>query len=327
MFDDSIMFFGKGIESSLKSNLEGLFKKNEIVFFDIEGGSFADGESRILLSGKEKSVRGLDVFLFHSTAQPDTNLISLFITLDSLKRASAEKITVIIPYFGYARQDRKTQGREPISASCISRLIENSGAHRVVCIDLHAGQIPGFFTIPADDLKTAKLFAKRIKEDFCNKIDNLSIASPDAGGAKRVEEMSSLVNISSDFVICHKKRNGADNVKGFKIIGDIKGRDILIFDDITSTCSTLYKSAKAMLEAGAKSVSIAVVHFACTQDRCSKIKNEFDWSIIHKKYTTNSHPQSVIAQKELGFQIIDLSDLLFETVRRIIKHESVSSLF
>jgi len=159
----------------------------------INAENFSDGEIRVQI---KNNVRGKEIFVIQSTNPPADNLLELLIIVDALKRASAEKITVIIPYFGYARQDRKTQGREPITAKLMANVIESAGVNRVVSVDLHAGQIQGFFNVPLDDLKTVKLFAEQIKKDFSD-FSNLVIASPDAGGATRAEKLSSYMPGSS----------------------------------------------------------------------------------------------------------------------------------
>lgn len=318
---DSIIIFGSAM-SDLRDQLKKLFGRSGHNFCDTKLISLTDGETLPIIP---ESVRGLEVFLFQATSQPDSNIMELLLTIDALKRASAEKITVIIPYFGYSRQDRKTQGREPISAKVICTCLEALGVDRLVCLDLHAGQTQGFFKGPLDDLSPKKIIAQQIKEDF--DLKNVVIASPDAGGTKRCEAMVNLL-ANTSLVICHKDRNNTiDNVKKITIVGDITGKDVIIIDDITSTGNTLTNTATEMFNKGAKTVSIVVTHFACNPEMATILKENFDWNILYKKYTTNSHPCSLWAKAILNFTILDVSELFFQTVLRIINHESVSEMF
>lgn len=295
-------------------------KLNFDVCGEINCENFSDGEIRIQI---KNNVRGKDIFVIQSTNPPADNLLELLVIIDALKRASAEKITVIIPYFGYARQDRKTQGREPITAKLMANVIETAGANRVVCVDLHAGQIQGFFNVPMDDLKTVKLFAEQIKKDFTN-FENIVIASPDAGGAKRAEKLSSFIPGSS-WVICHKNRNHSlkDNVGDFKILGEVKDKDVIIIDDVTSTFSTIKGSATEILNQGAKTVSAGIAHWACPNEVTDKLK---EGTNIKNIYITNTCPRSSYPVSLGICKEIDVSQLISETILRIVNHDSVSSL-
>ncbi len=286
----------------------------------INAENFSDGEIRVQI---KDNVRGKEIFVIQSTNPPADNLLELLVIIDALKRASAEKITVVIPYYGYARQDRKTQGREPITAKLMANLIETAGADRVICVDLHAGQIQGFFNVPMDDLKTVKLFAEQIKKDFTN-FEDIVIASPDAGGAKRAEKLSSFIP-GSTWVICHKNRNHnlKDNVSGFKILGEVENKDVIIIDDVTSTFSTIKGSATEILNQGARSVSAGVAHWACPNEVADKIKEGTD---IKNIYITNTCPRASYPV-EIGIaKEIDVSELISETILRVVNHDSVSSL-
>ncbi len=286
----------------------------------INAENFSDGEIRVQI---KNNVRGKEVFVVQSTNPPADNLLELLIIVDALKRSSAEKITVIIPYFGYARQDRKTHGREPITAKLMANVIESAGVNRVVCVDLHAGQIQGFFNVPMDDLKTVKLFAEQIKKDFSD-FNNLVIASPDAGGAKRAEKLTSYMPGSS-WVICYKNRHhdGKDSVSDFKILGDVKDKDVVIIDDVTSTFSTIKGAATEILNQGAKSVSAGIAHWACPDEVTDSLKGHTDITNI---YITNTCPRATYPISLGVAKEIDVSKLLSETILRIVNHDSVSGL-
>jgi len=295
-------------------------KLNFSVCGDIDCENFSDGEIRVKI---KNNVRGKEVFVMQSTNPPAENILELLIIIDALKRASAEKITVIIPYYGYARQDRKTKGREPITSKLTANLIEAAGASRVICIDLHAGQIQGFFNVPMDDLKTIKLFAEQIKQDFTD-FNNIVIASPDAGGAKRAEKLCACIPGSS-LVICHKTRDYVkkDSVNNFKILGEVKDKDVVIIDDVTSTFSTIKGASTEILNMGAKSVSAGITHWACPDEVADNLKKGSD---IKNIYITNtcpraSYPISLGVAKE-----IDISKLISETILCIVNHDSVSKL-
>ncbi len=295
-------------------------KLNFNVCGEVDCENFSDGEIRVKI---KNNVRGKEVFVIQSTNPPAENLLELLIMIDALKRASAEKITVVIPYYGYARQDRKTKGREPITSKLTANLIETSGASRVICVDLHAGQIQGFFNVPMDDLKTIKLFAEQIKKDFTD-FNNIAIASPDAGGAKRAEKLCSYVPGSS-LVICHKTRDYVkkDSVSNFKILGEVKDKDVVIIDDVTSTFNTIKGASSEILNMGAKSVSAGITHWACPNEVADNLKKGSD---IKNIYITNtcsraSYPISLGVAKE-----IDISQLISDTILCIVNHDSVSKL-
>lgn len=316
-----LIFSGRNSQTLSQKICDYLNKKlNFNVCGEINCENFSDGEIRVQI---KNNVRGKEVFVIQSTNSPADNLLELLVIIDALKRASAEKITTIIPYFGYARQDRKTHGREPITAKLMANLIETAGANRVVCVDLHAGQIQGFFNIPMDDLKTVKLFAEQIKKDFTN-FENIVVASPDAGGAKRAEKLASYMPGSS-WVICYKNRHhdDKDNVSDFKILGEVKNKDVIIIDDVTSTFSTIKGSATEILNQGAKTVSAGIAHWACPNEITDKLKQGTNITTI---YVTNTCPRSSYPISLNIAKEIDVSQLISETILRIVNHDSVSSL-
>lgn len=219
---------------------------------DIIVKKFSDGEMQPII---QESVRGSYVFFIQSTFPPADNLLELLLSIDSAKRASANYITAVIPYFGYARQDRKDKPRVPISAKLIAKMLEAAGADRIVTMDFHADQIQGFFDIPVDHLKSNAIFLPFLEQ---RDLSNTIFASPDVGGVKRARSYSKVFN--KNLVICDKEREIANKVKAIKVIGDVKGKDVILIDDLVDTAGTLCKAAEAMLLEGAKSVSAICTH-------------------------------------------------------------------
>ena len=207
----------------------------------------------------DENVRGEDVFVIQSTSFPaNDNLMELLICMDALKRASAKRITAVIPYFGYARQDRKTGGRTPISAKLVANLITRAGADRVLTMDLHAGQIQGFFDIPTDNLVAIPVFARDIKENYGKKASDLMIVSPDVGGVVRVRALADRLN--AEIAIVDKRRPKPGQSEVMNIVGDVSGRRCILFDDIADSAGTLVNAAAALMERGAKEVSAFISH-------------------------------------------------------------------
>src|SRR6185503_1897136 len=216
---------------------------------------FADNEVWVTI---DENVRGEDVFILQSTSYPaNDHLMELLVCIDALKRASARRITAVTPYFGYARQDRKMGGRTPISAKLVSNLITRAGADRVLTMDLHSGQIQGFFDIPTDNLQAAPLMAADIKESYA-KAGDLLIVSPDAGGVVRALTLASRLH--ADLAIVDKRRSGPGQSEVANIIGDVSGRRLIMFDDIVDSAGTLCSAAQSLMDAGAKEVSAYVTH-------------------------------------------------------------------
>ena len=232
---------------------------------DIIVKKFSDGEMQPII---QESVRGSYVFFIQSTFPPADNLLELLLSIDSAKRASANYITAVIPYFGYARQDRKDKPRVPISAKLIAKMLEAAGADRIVTMDFHADQIQGFFDIPVDHLKSNAIFLPFLEQ---RDLSNTIFASPDVGGVKRARSYSKVFN--KNLVICDKEREIANKVKAIKVIGDVKGKDVILIDDLVDTAGTLCKAAEAMLLEGAKSVSAICTHPVLSGNAYENIEN------------------------------------------------------
>jgi ribose-phosphate pyrophosphokinase len=278
---------------------------------------FADGEIHLK---SEESVRGKEIYILQSTNPPTDNLFELLIMIDSLKRASAEKITVIIPYYGYARQDRKTRGREPITAKLVSNLIETAGANRVISIDLHAGQIQGFFDIPSDNLTASLLFARYFLD---RKLEDIVVVSPDVGGVNRAKHLSNMIQ-GSTLAICSKNRIGKDIVESIKLIGEVKDKTAIIVDDIISTASTLRLASQEIEKQGAKAIFACATHGIFIGNSLENLNN----CPIREVLVTDSVKidiQKLDSCKKI--QIVSVAPLIGEVIRRIQNQDSVSEVF
>jgi ribose-phosphate pyrophosphokinase len=278
-------------------------------------GHFNNGETQVKI---DESVRGQDVFLIQTTSFPvNDHLMELLIMIDAAKRASAKTITAIIPYYAYARQDRKTRGREPITAKLIADLLTTAGATRVVTIDLHAGQIQGFFNIPMDNLVGVPLLA----EFFIGKhLENPIVVSPDLGGVTRARQMADL--IGAPIAIIEKRRPMPGVAEVMNIIGSVEGRDAIIVDDIIDTAGSLTEGANALKEFGAKTIYAACTHPVLSAPATERIAN----SCIEEVIVTNSIPIPPEKQHE-KIKVVSLAPLFGEAIMRISKNRSVSSLF
>jgi ribose-phosphate pyrophosphokinase len=278
-------------------------------------GSFSDGEVQVEI---EESVRGMDTFVVQSTCPPvNHNLMELLIMIDALKRASADRITVVIPYYGYARQDRKVLPRTSISARLVANLITVAGASRILAMDLHAGQIQGFFDIPVDHL-----YALPVQLGYLKKIKGeVVVVSPDAGGVERAREFGKRLNAS--LAIIDKRREKANVSKVMHIIGNVKGKVAIILDDMIDTGGTIVKAAEAIMQNGANSVYACCSHPVLSGNAVEKIKN----SSIKELIVTNTIPLSEEARKLDKIKVLDVSPVLGEAIKRIHRDESVSSLF
>jgi ribose-phosphate pyrophosphokinase len=279
---------------------------------------FADNEVWVTI---DENVRGEDVFVIQSTSYPaNDNLMELLICIDALKRASAKRITAVMPYFGYARQDRKTGGRTPISAKLVANLITRAGADRVLTMDLHSGQIQGFFDIPTDNLLAAPLMAADIKENYA-KTSELMIVSPDVGGVVRALALASRLH--ADLAIVDKRRSGPGKSEVANIIGDVAGRRLIMFDDIADSAGTLCSAAQSLIEAGAKEVSAYVTHGVLSGAAAERVKT----SVLKELVITDSvgQPDAIRAAEKI--RIVSCASLLGEAIRRIANEESVSKLF
>ncbi|MFC1781876.1 ribose-phosphate diphosphokinase [Planctomycetota bacterium] len=284
------------------------------------GGSkisvFPDGEKAIRI---EDDVRGRDCFVIQSTSKPvDEHLVELLIYLDCLKRASAMRITAVIPYFGYARQDRKDEGRVPITAKLVANIITTAGADRVLAIDLHTHQLQGFFDIPVDHL-TGELVLSKYFWD--RKISNLTVTSPDVGNLKIASRYTAT--LGGDLAIVHKRRISGSKVEAQELIGQVKGRNILMCDDIISTASTVCSAAQLVKERGAEKIYVGATHgvFA-SQALVSLAKAAIDEIVV-----TDTIAQSEEVEKNGKIKVLSVSAMLGEAIKRIHRNESVSNLF
>jgi ribose-phosphate pyrophosphokinase len=283
---------------------------------NVNVGTFSDGEIQIEIN---ENVRGTDVFLIQSTCTPvNNNLMELLILIDAMKRASAERITAVIPYYGYARQDRKAAPRAPISAKLIADLLTTAGANRVLTMDLHAGQIQGFFNIPVDNLYASPIIFKYLKEKYDN---NLVIVSPDAGGVERARSMAKTLDTT--IAIIDKRRLKPNEASVMNVIGEIEGKNALILDDMTDTAGTLTQGAKALMVRGAKTVSACCTHPVLSGPAVKRI----DDSPLEELIVTNTIPLSEEAQKSNKINVLSVAELFAEAIKRISTNDSINSLF
>ena len=279
---------------------------------------FPDNEAWVVI---EENVRGEDVFVLQSTCYPaNDNLMELLVCIDALKRASAKRITAVTPYFGYARQDRKTGGRTPISAKLVANLITRAGADRVLTMDLHSGQIQGFFDIPTDNLQAAPLMAHDIQTHY-GKASELLIVSPDAGGVVRALALASRLN--AGLAIVDKRREGPGKSEVANIIGDVAGRRLIIFDDLTDSATTLCGAAAALMEAGAAEVSAYITHGVLSGSAVERVEA----SVLKELVITDSIESHGRLAKSSKLRVVSCADLIGEAIRRIANEESVSKLF
>ncbi len=279
---------------------------------------FADNEVWVTI---DENVRGEDVFILQSTNYPaNDNLMELLVCIDALKRASARRITAVMPYFGYARQDRKTGGRTPISAKLVANLIERAGADRVLTMDLHSGQIQGFFDIPTDNLISAPLLATDIKENY-EKPSEIMIVSPDVGGVVRALAVASRLN--AELAIVDKRRSGPGKSEVANVIGDVDGRRCILFDDMIDGGGTLCNAAQALIDAGATEVSAYVTHGVMSGAAVERVNG----SVLKELVMTDSIPAPDRAREGGKIRYVSCDQLLGEAIRRIANEESVSKLF
>ncbi len=279
---------------------------------------FADNEVWLTI---DENVRGEDVFVIQSTSYPaNDNLMELLICIDALKRASAKRITAVMPYFGYARQDRKTGGRTPISAKLVANIITRAGADRVLTMDLHSGQIQGFFDIPTDNLLAAPLMANDIKAHY-SKTSDLLIVSPDVGGVVRALAVASRLN--ADLAIVDKRRSGPGKSEVANIIGDVTGRRLIIYDDIVDSAGTLCSAAQSLMDAGAAEVSAYIIHGVLSGAAAERVKT----SVLKELVITDSIDAADHATPENKIRQVSCASLIGEAIRRIANEESVSKLF
>ena len=278
---------------------------------------FADGEIYIEIN---ENIRGNSVFVIQSTSTPaNDNLMELLLVIDALKRSSAKTITAVIPYFGYARQDRKVAPRTSISAKVVANLITNAGATRVVTVDLHAGQIQGFFDMPVDNLYTAPLFAKYIKKKLNKK--KLICVSPDVGGVARTRDLAK--RIKADLAIIDKRRPAPGKSEVMNILGNVKGKTCIIVDDIIDSGGTIINAVNALIKNGANEVYVFISHAVLSGDAAKKINN----SKIKKLVVTDTIDNSKKINNNNKIEVLSVSSLMSEAIKRIANSNSVSDLF
>lgn len=266
-----------------------------------------------------ENVRGQDVFLIQSTSFPaNDNLMELLICLDALRRSSARRVTAVIPYYGYARQDRKPGPRTPITAKLVANLITSAGADRVLTIDLHAGQIQGFFDIPVDHLYAAPVLAEDIKKRYKGK--DVMVVSPDVGGVVRARALAKLID--ADLAIVDKRRDKAGTSEVMNIIGDVQGRNCILYDDIVDSAGTICNAAKALKENGATSISAYASHGVLSGPALKRITD----SVMDELVVTDSIMLSQDVLKTKKIRVVTIAPLLAEGVRRVSEESSVSSL-
>ncbi|MEQ8303666.1 MAG: ribose-phosphate pyrophosphokinase [Cyclobacteriaceae bacterium] len=279
---------------------------------EVKYQQFSDGEMSPFIM---ESVRGHDVFIVQSTFAPSDNFMELLLMIDAAKRASAENVNVIIPYFGYARQDRKDKPRVSIAAKLIANLLSAAGASRVMTCDLHADQIQGFFDIPVDHLDGNYIFVPYLKSLG---LDNIMFASPDVGGIKRARSFAKFFD--AELAVCDKYRKEANKVESMRLIGEVEGKDVVLIDDLVDTAGTICKAAGLLKERGAKSVRAVCTHPVLSGGAYENIEN----SVLEELVVTDTIPLKKNSKK---IKVLSVSDLFAKAIRKIHDHESVSSLF
>ena len=285
---------------------------------EAEVGRFPDGE--VLVEVRE-NVRGGDCFVLQSICTPpNDNLMELLLLMDALRRASAKRISAVIPYFGYSRQDRKVAPRVPISAKLVADVITTAGASRVLTVDLHAGQIQGFFNIPVDNLYAMPVLIQYLRKRLDGR--RVSVVSPDAGGVERARAFARRLN--ANLAIIDKRRRRASEVAEMQLVGEVRDSSALLVDDMIDTAGTITEAAKAVMNAGANEVLACATHPILSDPACERLNK----SCLEEVITTNSIPLRAKAQAELGsLKVLSVASLLAEAIRRIHNEESVSSLF
>ncbi|GBD96374.1 MAG TPA: ribose-phosphate pyrophosphokinase [Nitrospirae bacterium] len=283
---------------------------------DATVSNFSDGEIMVRIN---ENVRGADVFVLQSTCTPvNNNLMELLLVIDALRRASAHRITAVMPYYGYARQDRKAQPRVPISARLVADLLNATEINRLLTIDLHAGQIQGFFDVPVDHLYSAPVLSDYVKKEYMN---DIVVVSPDAGGVERARAFAKRLNAS--LAIIDKRREKANVSEVMNVIGDVKGKDAILFDDMIDTAGTITNSASAIKENGAKRVVAACTHAVLSGPALDRIND----SALEEVIVTNTIPMYEKQAKCNKLTVLSVGSLLGEAIKRIHEETSISSLF
>ena len=282
----------------------------QIAKFEKQG--FSDGEFQISIN---ETVRGCDVFIIQSTIPPSDNLMEMLLMIDAAKRASAHKIIAVIPYFGWARQDRKDKPRVAIGAKLIANMLVSAGVDRVMTMDLHADQIQGFFEVPVDHLFASTLFAPYLES---KKTDKLIIAAPDAGGSKRANAYAKYLDV--DLALCYKQRKKANVIGSMTIIGDVEGKDVVIIDDMIDTAGTLTMSAQLFMDHGAKSVSACCTHALLSGPAHERIEN----SVLKELVVTNTIP---LKTKNKKIKVLSVANLFSDVMEQHVNLKSISKHF
>ena len=282
----------------------------QIAKFEKQG--FSDGEFQISIN---ETVRGCDVFIIQSTIPPSDNLMEMLLMIDAAKRASAHKIIAVIPYFGWARQDRKDKPRVAIGAKLVANMLVSAGVNRVMTMDLHADQIQGFFEVPVDHLFASTLFAPYLKS---KKTDKLIIAAPDAGGSKRANAYAKYLDV--DLALCYKQRKKANKIESMTIIGDVEGKDVVIIDDMIDTAGTLTMSAQLFMDHGAKSVSACCTHALLSGTSHERIEN----SVLKELVVTNTIP---LKRKNKKIKVLSVANLFSDVMEQHVNLKSISKHF
>ncbi len=291
------------------------FLKSKLVNSSIR--NFSDGEIYVELN---ENIRGNSIFIIQSISSPaNDNLMELLLCIDALKRSSAKNITAVIPYFGYARQDRKVVPRTSISAKLVSNLITKAGADRVVTVDLHAGQIQGFFDIPVDNLFATPIFARHVKKNIKGK--NIVCVAPDVGGTERARALGKILNVGLAIVDKRRPKPGQSQV--MNVIGEVKGKTCIIVDDIIDSGGTIVNSAKALKDRGAKEVYVYITHGVLSGEAVKKIKN----SVIKNLVITDTIDNKNKTKSAKNIEVLSISALMGEAIKRISNSTSVSDLF
>mgnify|MGYP001453773300 FL=1 len=282
----------------------------QIAKFEKQG--FSDGEFQISIN---ETVRGCDVFIIQSTIPPSDNLMEMLLMIDAAKRASAHKIIAVIPYFGWARQDRKDKPRVAIGAKLVANMLVSAGVDRVMTMDFHADQIQGFFEVPVDHLFASTLFAPYLKS---KKTDKLIIAAPDAGGSKRANAYAKYLDV--DLALCYKQRKKANEIESMTIIGDVEGKDVVIIDDMIDTAGTLTKSAQLFMDNGAKSVSACCTHALLSGPAHERIEN----SVLKELVVTNTIP---LKRENNKVKVLSVASLFSDVMEQHVNLKSISKHF
>ncbi len=308
--EDKVFIFEVRATKDLASrvaNIYGIPLGNSTVF------QYADGEFQ---PSFEETIRGGIVFIIQSTTPPTDNLFELLMMVDAAKRASAQKIVAVIPYYGFARQDRKDKPHVPIASRLIADMLTASGVDRIITMDLHADQIQGFFNIPVDHLFGSSLFMPYIRESF--EIEDVLFASPDMGGSKRAGMYAKTLNNS--FVICYKHRNKPNEIAEMRLIGDVEGKHVILLDDLIDTGSTICKAAGIIKDKGAKSVRAMITHPVLSGNAIEKIEN----SVLEELVVSDTIP---LKQTSSKIRVLSCDWLLAEAIRRVTTYESLDNLY